>query len=70
MKTYVVGGAVRDALLGMQRSLGRDGGVVLEGRDIGTVVFPNAEAKFKPISKVLKNSGNSKAPRLQKSDKK
>lgn len=36
---------VRDALLGLQRHLGRNGGVVLEGRDIGTVVFPNAEAK-------------------------
>lgn len=37
---------VRAALLGLQRRLGRDGGVVLEGRDIGTVVFPNAEAKI------------------------
>jgi len=38
--------AVRDALLDMQRQAGAAGGVVLEGRDIGTVVFPNAEAKF------------------------
>jgi cytidylate kinase len=37
---------VREALLGMQRDAGRAGGVVLEGRDIGTVVFPDAEAKF------------------------
>lgn len=37
---------VRAALLEMQRSLGRNGGVVLEGRDIGTVVFPSAEVKF------------------------
>ncbi len=37
---------VRQALLSMQRSLGAAGGVVLEGRDIGTVVFPEAEAKF------------------------
>jgi cytidylate kinase len=37
---------VRDALLEMQRQAGRDGGVVLEGRDIGTVVFPQAEVKF------------------------
>jgi cytidylate kinase len=36
---------VRTALLGIQRELGRGGGVVLEGRDIGTVVFPHAEAK-------------------------
>jgi cytidylate kinase len=38
--------AVRDALLDLQRNAGRNGGVVLEGRDIGTVVFPDAEAKF------------------------
>ena len=37
--------AVRAGLLGLQRRLGQHGGVVLEGRDIGTVVFPNAEAK-------------------------
>ncbi|MBK8169139.1 MAG: (d)CMP kinase [Sandaracinaceae bacterium] len=37
---------VRDALLGLQRKLGEDGGVVLEGRDIGTVVFPDAEVKI------------------------
>lgn len=36
---------VRQALLGRQRQLGADGGVVLEGRDIGTVVFPDAEVK-------------------------
>ena len=38
--------AVRDALLELQRRLGGAGGVVVEGRDTGTVVFPNAEAKF------------------------
>ncbi|HEY4159766.1 MAG TPA: (d)CMP kinase [Polyangiaceae bacterium] len=37
---------VREALLDMQRKAGQNGGVVLEGRDIGTVVFPNAQAKF------------------------
>ncbi len=37
---------VRAALLAMQRSLGQEGGVVIEGRDIGSVVFPDAEAKF------------------------
>ncbi len=37
---------VRAALLGLQRRIGADGGVVVEGRDIGTVVFPDAEAKF------------------------
>ncbi len=37
---------VRSALLDLQRQAGRDGGVVLEGRDIGTVVFPAADVKF------------------------
>lgn len=37
---------VRDFLLVEQRRLGAAGGVVLEGRDIGTVVFPDAEVKF------------------------
>lgn len=37
---------VRAALLDLQRQAGQDGGVVLEGRDIGTVVFPDAEVKF------------------------
>ena len=37
---------VRDGLMGLQRRLGEKGGVVLEGRDIGTVVFPNAEVKI------------------------
>jgi cytidylate kinase len=39
-------GGVRAALLDMQRAVGRDGGVVAEGRDIGTVVFPDAEVKL------------------------
>jgi cytidylate kinase len=37
---------VRGALLSLQRAMGEAGGVVVEGRDIGTVVFPDAEAKF------------------------
>jgi cytidylate kinase len=37
---------VRAALLELQRRLGAGGGVVVEGRDTGTVVFPTAEAKF------------------------
>ncbi len=37
---------VRDALLALQRKMGIGGGVILEGRDIGTVVFPHAEIKF------------------------
>jgi cytidylate kinase len=37
---------VRAALLELQRRLGAGGGVVVEGRDTGTVVFPHAQAKF------------------------
>ena len=37
---------VRAALLDLQRRLGEGGGVVVEGRDTGTVVFPHAQAKF------------------------
>lgn len=38
--------AVRTALLGLQRLLGSQGRTILEGRDIGTVIFPEAEVKF------------------------
>ena len=37
---------VRDVLVARQRALGAGGGVVMEGRDIGTVVFPQAELKI------------------------
>jgi cytidylate kinase len=37
---------VRDSLLGIQRNLGNSNDSILEGRDIGTVIFPNAEFKF------------------------
>jgi cytidylate kinase len=36
---------VRSALLAVQRQLGAEGGVVMDGRDIGTVVLPNADLK-------------------------
>jgi cytidylate kinase len=37
---------VRERLVALQRELGAAGGVVMEGRDIGTVVFPEAAVKF------------------------
>ncbi len=37
---------VRAALTDMQRSLGKDKGIVMDGRDIGTTVFPDAELKI------------------------
>lgn len=38
--------SVRDRLVEMQQELGRKQNVVMDGRDIGTVVFPNADFKF------------------------
>jgi CMP/dCMP kinase len=37
---------VRTRMRELQRAAGREGGVVMEGRDIGTAVFPDAEFKF------------------------
>lgn len=37
---------VRASLLGLQRRLGCNGKAILEGRDIGTVIFPDADIKF------------------------
>ena len=37
---------VREKLVAMQQAMGRQRGVVMDGRDIGTVVFPNAEMKI------------------------
>ena len=37
---------VRDYLMETQRSIAENGGVILDGRDIGTVVLPNADYKF------------------------
>ncbi|MCL2888529.1 MAG: (d)CMP kinase [Elusimicrobia bacterium] len=44
-KTSAVPGA-REVLTNLMREIGRNGGVIMEGRDIGTVVFPDAEVKF------------------------
>jgi len=38
--------AVRSRLVAMQQAMGRGKGVVMDGRDIGTTVFPNAELKI------------------------
>jgi cytidylate kinase len=37
---------VRSVLVERQRQMGADGGIVMEGRDIGTVVFPDADVKL------------------------
>lgn len=38
--------AVREKLVAQQQRMGRDKGIVMDGRDIGTVVFPDAELKL------------------------
>ncbi|MDD3282854.1 MAG: (d)CMP kinase [Candidatus Cloacimonetes bacterium] len=37
---------VREKMVELQRTIGEKGGVILDGRDIGTIVFPHAELKF------------------------
>ena len=39
-------GFVREKMVEKQREFAREGGVIMDGRDIGTVVFPNADVKF------------------------
>ena len=43
---------VREAMVREQRRMGKEGGIVLEGRDIGTVVFPDADLKFFMIASI------------------
>ncbi len=38
--------AVREILVSLQRKIGAAGGVIMDGRDVGTVVFPKADVKF------------------------
>ena len=38
-------GFVREAMVAQQQRMGAEGGIVMDGRDIGTVVFPHAELK-------------------------
>src|SRR4029434_1813644 len=58
---------VREGLVARQRGIGEQGGVVMEGRDIGTVVFPNADLKIyldasaeERERRRVKDSGNSR----------
>ncbi len=44
--------AVREHLVDLQREMAQDGGVILDGRDIGSVVLPNAELKIYQIASV------------------
>lgn len=37
---------VREALVARQQAMGKEKGIIMDGRDIGTVVFPDAELKI------------------------
>jgi cytidylate kinase len=45
-------GIVREKMVELQREIGKDGGVIMDGRDIGTIVFPYADFKFFMIADV------------------
>ncbi len=45
-------GIVRERMVQLQREMGKEGGVIMDGRDIGTVVFPFADYKFFMIADV------------------
>lgn len=47
---------VRAAMVAKQRDMGKDGGVVMEGRDIGTAVFPQAEVKIFLIASITERA--------------
>ena len=47
---------VRDVLVATQQHLGRDGGIVLEGRDTGTAIFPDAELKVFLVADVTERA--------------
>jgi cytidylate kinase len=53
--------AVREVLVALQRKIGEQGSLVAEGRDMGTVVFPNADLKYYMIASI-----QSRAARRQK----
>ncbi|MBE9511159.1 MAG: (d)CMP kinase [Bacteroidetes bacterium] len=44
-------GQVREKMVNIQRRYGKDGGIVMDGRDIGTVVFPEADLKIFMIAR-------------------
>jgi cytidylate kinase len=45
--------AVRERMVAMQRRIGAPGGIVMDGRDIGTVVFPNADLKIFLVASIV-----------------
>jgi cytidylate kinase len=59
---------VRRAMVDQQRRMGRERGVVMDGRDIGTVVFPEAELKFFMTADLVVRAFRRQKELLQKGD--
>jgi len=57
---------VREAMVAQQRKLGKRKGVVMDGRDIGTVVFPDAELKIFMIADIYVRAGRRQAELMDK----
>lgn len=60
--------AVRTAMVDQQRKLGKHKGVVMDGRDIGTVVFPDAELKLFLTADIHVRAARRQAELLQKGE--
>lgn len=58
--------AVRDAMVAQQRKLGKKKGVVMDGRDIGTVVFEDAELKVFMVADIYIRGARRQAEYLEK----
>lgn len=57
---------VREALVAIQRKIGKDGGVVMDGRDIGTAVLPQAEVKIFLVASVTERAQRRYKENLEK----
>lgn len=59
---------VREAMVALQRKMGKDKGIVMDGRDIGSVVFPHAELKLFLIADMLVRAFRRQRELLEKED--
>jgi cytidylate kinase len=59
---------VREAMVAIQRKLGKDKGIVMDGRDIGSVVFPDAELKVFLTADILVRAFRRQKELLQRDD--
>ncbi len=57
---------VREALVAIQKKIGEDGGVVMDGRDVGTAVLPKAEVKIFLVASVSERAQRRHKENLEK----